>query len=97
MPLPEASLRWILAQDGVTSTIPGASSGEQASANAAAGSEPTAEQAEIISRFDVAVRETYEELLREAIHPRSEERRVGKECRYGWCTEERRKKAKLEI
>ena len=70
MPLPEASLRWILAQDGVTSTIPGASSGQQARANAAAGSEPTAEQAEIISRFDVAVRETYEELLREAIHPR---------------------------
>ena len=70
MPLPEASLRWILAQPGVTAAIPGASSGDQARANAAAGREATAEQEEIIGRFDTAVRETYEELLREAIHPR---------------------------
>lgn len=70
MALPEASLRWILAQDGVTAAIPGASSQDQAARNAAAGSEPTAEQAQIITRFDAAVRETYEELLRESIHPR---------------------------
>ena len=70
MPLAEASLRWILAQRGVTDAIPGASSGEQARRNAAAGSAPTAEQAQIIDRFDTAVRETYDDLLREAIHPR---------------------------
>ena len=70
MPLAEASLRWILAQPGVTAAIPGASSGEQARRNAAAGSAPTPEQAEILTRFDAAVRETYDELLRESIHPR---------------------------
>ncbi|MBP2380948.1 aryl-alcohol dehydrogenase-like predicted oxidoreductase [Brachybacterium sacelli] len=70
MPLPEASLRWILAQDGVTAAIPGASSGEQARRNAAAGSAPTDAQQEILARFDEAVRETYDELLRESIHSR---------------------------
>lgn len=70
MPLAEASLRWILAQPGVTAAIPGASSGEQARRNAAAGSAPTAEQAEVLGRFDAAVRETYDRLLRESIHPR---------------------------
>lgn len=70
MPLAEASLRWILAQQGVTAAIPGASSGEQASSNAAAGCAPTPEQSDILTRFDAAVRETYDELLREAIHPR---------------------------
>ncbi|GAA1311524.1 aldo/keto reductase [Brachybacterium tyrofermentans] len=70
MPLPEASLRWILAQDGVTAAIPGASNGEQARRNAAAGSVATDEQQQILDRFDEAVRETYDELLRESIHPR---------------------------
>ena len=70
MPLPEASLRWILAQDGVTAAIPGASSGEQARRNAAAGSVATDEQQQILARFDETVRETYDELLRESIHPR---------------------------
>ena len=70
MPLPEASLRWILAQRGVTAVIPGASSGEQARANAAAGSAPTAAQQEVLQRFDAAVHETYDALLRESIHPR---------------------------
>ncbi|HEX7351335.1 aldo/keto reductase [Brachybacterium sp.] len=70
MPLPEASLRWILAQSGVTAAIPGASSGEQARRNAAAGSAPTAEQAQVLERFGTAVHETYDELLREDIHPR---------------------------
>ena len=70
MPLPEASLRWILAQRGVTAVIPGASSGEQARANAAAGSASTAAQQEVLQRFDAAVHETYDALLRESIHPR---------------------------
>src|SRR5699024_7718129 len=70
MALPEATLRWIIAQDGVTSAIPGASSGDQARANAVAGSEPTAEQRAILDRFDAAVRETYDELLREQVHSR---------------------------
>jgi len=70
MPLPEASLRWIVSRSGVTAAIPGASSGDQARRNAAAGSAPTDEQAEVIARFDTAVHETYDELLREDIHPR---------------------------
>jgi len=70
MPLAEASLRWILAQSGVTAAIPGASSGEQARRNAAAGSAPTPEQTQILERFDTAVHGTYDELLRESIHPR---------------------------
>ena len=70
MPLAEASLRWILAQPGVTAAIPGASSGEQARRNAAAGSVSTPEQAEVLERFDAAVHATYDELLRESIHPR---------------------------
>ncbi|WP_157975553.1 aldo/keto reductase [Brachybacterium sp. YJGR34] len=70
MTLPEASLRWILGRPGVTAAIPGASSGDQARSNAAAGSAPTPEQAAILERFDRAVHETYEELLRAEIHPR---------------------------
>ncbi|WP_394214983.1 aldo/keto reductase [Brachybacterium vulturis] len=70
MPLAEASLRWILAQSGVTAAIPGASSGEQARRNAAAGSAPTPEQETVLERFDAAVHQTYDELLRETIHPR---------------------------
>src|SRR5699024_11083212 len=69
MPLPEASLRWILAQRGVTAVIPGASSGEQARANAAAGSAPSAAQQEVLQRFDAPVLETYDALLGESIHP----------------------------
>lgn len=70
MALPEATLRWIVSRSGVTAAIPGASTGDQARRNAAAGSAPTAEQAEVLARFDTAVRETYDELLREDIHPR---------------------------
>ena len=70
MPLAEASLRWILAQDGVTAAIPGASSAEQARRNAGAGSAPTASQEAVLADFDAAVRATYGELLREAVHPR---------------------------
>ena len=70
MPLAEASLRWILAQPGVTAAIPGASSGEQARRNAAAGSTPTDAQRAVLERFDAAVHETYDQPLRESIHPR---------------------------
>jgi len=69
MPLPEATLRWIIAQDGVTAAIPGARSPEQVRANAAAGSAPDPEQAAVLARFDAAVRETYDDLLRAEIHP----------------------------
>lgn len=70
MALPEASLRWILAQPGVTTVIPGASSGEQARANAAAGSAPSTAEQDVLARFDAAVHETYDALLRDSIHPR---------------------------
>ncbi|MGY5765048.1 aldo/keto reductase [Brachybacterium sp. DNPG3] len=70
MPLAEASLRWILAQDGVTAAIPGASTAEQARRNAEAGHAPTPAQQEILADFDAAVRATYDELLRASIHPR---------------------------
>ena len=70
MPLAEASLRWILAQPGVTAAIPGASSGEQARRNAAAGSTNTDAQQAVLERFDAAVHDTYDQLLRASIHPR---------------------------
>ncbi|MGP9537259.1 aldo/keto reductase [Brachybacterium sp. AOP43-C2-M15] len=70
MPLAEASLRWILGCPGVTAAIPGASSAEQARRNAAAGSPASPAQQTTLDRFDAAVRETYDELLRESIHPR---------------------------
>ncbi|MEE1651427.1 aldo/keto reductase [Brachybacterium sp. J144] len=70
MPLAEASLRWIVDQRGITAVIPGASSSDQARANAAAGSAATPEQQEILDRFDAAVHATYDELLRDSIHPR---------------------------
>ncbi|WP_206516750.1 aldo/keto reductase [Brachybacterium saurashtrense] len=70
MPLPEASLRWILGRPGVTAAIPGASSAAQARANAAAGTAATPAQQAVLDRFDEAVQETYDALLRESIHPR---------------------------
>ena len=68
MPLPEATLRWIITQDGVTAAIPGARSPEQARANAAAGTELDTAQQDVLARFDAAVRDTYDDLLRETIH-----------------------------
>ena len=69
MPLAEANLRWIVGQPGVTAAIPGARNAERARGNAAAGSEPTGEERGVLDRFDDAVRATYDELLRESIHP----------------------------
>lgn len=69
MPLAEASLRWIVGRPGVTAAIPGARSAEQARRNAAAGSKATDDQRAVMERFDAAVHATYDELLRESIHP----------------------------
>lgn len=70
MSLPEATLRWIIQQPGITTVIPGARNAEQARANAAAGSELTDAQAEILKDFDHAVHGVYAELLKDDIHPR---------------------------
>lgn len=69
VPLAEASLRWIVGRPGVTAAIPGARSAEQARRNAAAGSKATDDQRAVMERFDAAVHATYDELLRESIHP----------------------------
>ncbi len=61
----EAALAWIIAQEGVSTVIPGARNPEQARANAAAagvGPLPTA--------FHEGVRRLYDDRLRETIHPR---------------------------
>ena len=59
------ALRWVIAQPGVTTVIPGASSVQQAEANAAAAdlSAPTAEESSAIERI-------YEDLLATEIDPR---------------------------
>jgi aryl-alcohol dehydrogenase-like predicted oxidoreductase len=61
--LPAATLAWITSLPGITAVIPGARSITQATSNAAA--------ADLLDLegFDAAVRETYDELLRPAIHP----------------------------
>lgn len=69
MSLPEASLRWIIDQPGVTAVIPGARSGEQVRSNARAGEAPTEAEQQIIDRFDAAVHEVYDDLFRAQIHP----------------------------
>ena len=61
--LPAATLAWITSLPGITAVIPGARSLTQATANAAAGGLLDLEG------FDAAVRQTYDELLRPAIHP----------------------------
>ena len=61
----QAALAWVVQQHGVTTVIPGARSVEQARANAAAG-----ELAPLGEKFLAAVRDLYDERLREAIHPR---------------------------
>lgn len=63
--LPAASLAWIAGLEGVTSVIPGARRVAQATANAAAAELIGAED---LTGFDRAVREVYDELLRESVH-----------------------------
>ena len=61
--LPAATLAWITSLPGITTVIPGARNVGQARSNA--------EAAEVVdlAEFDAKVRETYDELLRAAIHP----------------------------
>ena len=61
--LPAATLAWITSLPGITAVIPGARSVTQATSNAGAG------ELLDLEGFDAAVRETYDELLRAAIHP----------------------------
>ena len=63
--LPEAALRWIIDQDGVTSVIPGARNPGQAEGNARVG-----RRGPVGSVFGAAVREVYDKYLRADIHPR---------------------------
>jgi len=63
--LPQAALRWIIDQPGVTTVIPGARNPDQARGNAAAGHLPP-----VPAQFAAAVRDTYDGRLRADIHPR---------------------------
>ena len=63
--LPQAALRWIVDQPGVTTVIPGARNPAQARGNAAAALLPT-----VPAAFSGAVRRVYDERLRADIHPR---------------------------
>lgn len=60
----QAALAWVVAQDGVTTVIPGARSPEQARANARAA------DVELDAELLDGVRRIYDEHLREAVHPR---------------------------
>jgi aryl-alcohol dehydrogenase-like predicted oxidoreductase len=64
VPLPQAALRWIIDQPGLTTVIPGARNAQQVERNAAAGA------SELPSGFDAAVRRVYDKYLRELIHTR---------------------------
>ncbi len=64
VPLPQAALRWIIEQPGVTTVIPGARNPDQANRNAAAG------ESTLPAGFDAAVRRVYDADLRAEIQPR---------------------------
>ncbi|MEE2568705.1 aldo/keto reductase [Pseudarthrobacter sp. J64] len=59
----QAAIAWIIAQDGVSSVIPGARSVEQARLNAAG-------DLALDANFDAGVRWIYDHYFRESIHPR---------------------------
>ena len=61
----QAALAWIIAQDGVTTVIPGARSAAQARANAEA-----AGHSNLGKNLDKGVRDIYDRHFREAVHPR---------------------------
>jgi len=61
----QAALAWVAQVDGVSAVIPGARSVSQALGNAAAG-----ESADLGAEFTAGVRDIYDRLLRESIHPR---------------------------
>ena len=60
----QAAVAWVVAQEGVTTAIPGARSPEQARANARAA------DVELDADLLDGVRRIYDEHLREAVHPR---------------------------
>lgn len=60
----QAAIAWIVAQEGVTSVIPGARTVEQAQSNAGAA------DVRLGGEFDDGVRWIYDHYFREAIHPR---------------------------
>ena len=62
---PQAALAWVVAQDGVTTVIPGARSAQQAAANAEAG-----DMQVVGAGLADGVRDIYDRYFREAIHPR---------------------------
>lgn len=61
----QAALAWIIAQEGVTTVIPGARSAAQARANAEAAAETTTG-----NDINTGVQDIYNRYFREAIHPR---------------------------
>ena len=65
--LPAATLAWIASRPGVTTVIPGARNVAQAQANAAAAE--LIEGGFDLDGFDAVIRQTYDDLLRTAIHP----------------------------
>ena len=62
--LPQAALRWIIDQPGVTTVIPGARNAAQARGNAGAGRIPP-----VTAAFAAAVQRVYDARLRADIHP----------------------------
>ncbi|MGX5357539.1 aldo/keto reductase [Kocuria sp. KH4] len=64
-PTARAALAWVIAQDGVSTVIPGARSVEQARANAAA-----ADTGSLGRDIDEGVRRIYDAYFRESVHPR---------------------------
>jgi aryl-alcohol dehydrogenase-like predicted oxidoreductase len=60
-----AALAWILAQDGVSTVIPGARNVEQVRANASA-----ADTGDLGREIDAGVRRIYDAFFRESVHPR---------------------------
>ena len=65
--LPAASLAWIASRPGVTTVIPGARNVGQAQANVEAAR--LLDGGFDLDAFDAVVREVYDDLLRESIHP----------------------------
>ncbi|BCW50140.1 aldo/keto reductase [Arthrobacter sp. StoSoilB13] len=61
----QAALAWVIAQDGVSTVIPGARSSAQAHANAEAGA-----MQDVGSGLTAGVQDIYDRYFREAIHPR---------------------------
>ncbi|WP_309126385.1 aldo/keto reductase [Kocuria sp.] len=61
----QAAIAWIIAQDGVSTVIPGARNVEQARANASA-----ADTGDLGQQLDDGVRRIYDKYFRESVHPR---------------------------